>query len=83
MTEDSRKPFWFAPTAGNRKKLLYCSVLCGRAETLTEVNGGEHIDYNLGQGFHSVLGKGHWVQDETIVYRYGQAKPLLIVTVEV
>ena len=67
------QPFQFAhPPVGNRRTLLYCSVLCGNVETLVENTGGEHVGHTLQQGYHSVRGEGHGYMDipETIVYRY-------------
>lgn len=57
------QPFRFAESDGNRKTLFYCSVLCGRVETLVTQddaqNPFEHKDYNLRPGYHSVRGEGH------------------------
>ena len=60
-------------------------MLCGEVELLRENTAGEHVGHTLKRGHHSVRGEGHGYLDlaEIIVYRYGQVKPLLIVTVDI
>ena len=78
---------------GEGRKLFYCKVICGREEVLTESEPPsdanphywQHGGHFVGQGYHSVHGLGHGYDGiaETIVFRYGQAQPLLVVTLKI